>query len=679
MSATTRQTGNSNCGASGCCPEPYYCPPPPAFCFPSVCDVTKQSECVNGNFGPGGTQMNWCDYQKSEFGTYGASKAPPCGINMEANCAGCCWDSTLCFPLPEECSPGENVVTIPAPQQVPTISADAAAALAIYNYSLQNVISRGLKFVASYYDWLYCQIGLYQYKENNGQDDHGPPQRFVVEGSGSEAPGTQNLPYVPCRAGATIIADGKPAHTLAPNAGNAYTPPASLFAQVAQVLGWADTTFGQVDLAQCVCNNLCQFIQMLINIEGSSVIRDFIKDSAFNGAVSNYQATYLGCGNLYDEGKLVDFGEQVVSVIDLMVAVLKNLGVDDQHADDGEALLQKLCLCLARAASGGTCNSTPQCGAAPIGNLQNFPPTNLASTNLSCCPKLQESTWNELIVGAETDDIAFCPVVINYNSQIYRQQFFTMFVDLLQFILFDRDCNPDNFQRSADCGSCCPQPPSQEEWLKSRCRIGTGNGSCVVCSGVCAGFRRKDNYKPLVSSLMAVRYAISLITLDRSDVAGSSPYHEQVATLYNGIVSDFTNLYKDQGASLVFHPDCAAPQFCCSTQLAAEKCDYNCCTGMCENVPGCCLFPIPVIDTRKATWCCGQGVPYLPSLGQWVNTLCFDTNGSVTEEEEATTTIRYDCFSNPCVIMPYCCNSITCDKTCCDYGANKECDFFATA
>ena len=143
------------CNTSGCCPQPYYCKPPPP-CFPSVMDVTKRSPCPSSYTDTSGH----CGTQPSS--KYGASKPPPCGINYNtSNCSSCCWDSTLCFPVPEECSPGDNVVSINKPSQAPQISKDAAAALAIYNYSLQNVISRGLKFVASYYDWLYCQIGLH--------------------------------------------------------------------------------------------------------------------------------------------------------------------------------------------------------------------------------------------------------------------------------------------------------------------------------------------------------------------------------------------------------------------------------------------------------------------------------------------------------------------------------------
>ena len=100
---------------------------------------------------------------------------------------------------------------------------------------------------------------------------------------------------------------------------------------------------------------------MLINIEGKSTIRDFIKDQTFNNTHNSFSPQYLGCGNLYDEGTLVDFGDSVISVIDLLIEVLKSLGVEDDP-EQGEQLMQKLCLCLAKAAGTGTCGVGGQFG-----------------------------------------------------------------------------------------------------------------------------------------------------------------------------------------------------------------------------------------------------------------------------------------------------------------------------
>lgn len=725
---------NKNCcGSNSCCPTPYYCKPP-APCFPSVCEVSKvqcfpeyknkEDYIWNGGFN--------C---RNPYGGYGAGAPPPCGLNFNASsCSPCCWDSTLCFPVPEECIPGEHVVKINNLSQAPQINDDVASALAIYNYSLQHVISRTLKFIASYYDWLYCQIGLYQWCENKpaGQDNENicngpsaydrqircntPPQYYSSIRVNEERDGyvesldetTQlNVPGLTQNLGGACFnpEDGgkcKPAVCLGINAGNAYTPPASLFAQIAQIFGWANTTFSEVDLANCVCNNLCQFVQMLINVDGSSGIRDFIKDVTFNSIGCNFQPTYLGCGNLYDEGKLVDFGDGFVSVVNLIIEVLNNMAPDTNGEIDpaaAEPLLQKLCCCLAKAAGRGTC-AVGGCSSQSF-NQANFSNFTFSHENpldgcCNACPDINhvltklvkdilENQDDEIkIQGLQTE-----PCVIGYNNQIYRQQFFTMFVDLLQFILFDRDCNlPEKESSYDDC--CCPAPPTQEEWLQARCRAGTGNGRCVVCSGACAQWRRSDDYKPLKSSLLAVKYAVQLLTLDRSDNPDdpTDTYAAHVKTIYQNIVSDYYGLYKGGNDVLVFHPDCAAPQFCCSTQLAADKCVYNCCLGICEQVPGCCLYPVPVLDTRKATWCCGQGVQYTPALGGCQDLICIDvgprieraingTEGVIDVYCQDTDTVsnrsvevdligqtKWDCYSNPCVIMPYCCK-LKCDDCCC--------------
>jgi len=60
-------------------------------------------------------------------------------------------------------------------------------------------------------------------------------------------------------------------------------------------------------------------------------------DSAFsgNGCLSSGSPTYLGCGNLYDEGQLVDYGRKVSSVVDIMIEVLNVLDLknDSEKAE----------------------------------------------------------------------------------------------------------------------------------------------------------------------------------------------------------------------------------------------------------------------------------------------------------------------------------------------------------
>ena len=77
--------------------------------------------------------------------------------------------------------------------------------------------------------------------------------------------------------------------------------------------------------------------------------------------------------------------------------------------------------------------------------------------------------------------------VIAYQEIQYRMQFFAAITDLLQYVLFDRDCEFKEDDKD-DCSSCTGCTPTAEDWLTYRCKKGTGDGNCVVCSGACAGF-----------------------------------------------------------------------------------------------------------------------------------------------------------------------------------------------
>jgi len=483
------------------------------------------------------------------------------------------------------------VVSVAKPQQVPTVSGDAAALLAIYNYSLQRVVSRSLKFVTSYYDWLYCQN-----------------QFRLPQASGSNDNTAQNNPFAE---------------------GAGFLPPASLFTQLAQVLGWTNYTFNQLDLCQCFCSNLCGILQMLANLDGNSTIKNFILDNAF-GNCDAASPTQLGCGNLYDEGQLVDFGDQVVSYVDLFAEVLKTLDLEND-SERAEAFLSKLCTCVQSATA-----------SANVGD------GSCGSNTLPCCPGVKGPL---------------------------AQQFFSMIIDLAQFLFFDRDCEAFD---DKECGDCCPSPPNVEDWMQARCKAGTGNGKCVVCSGACAKYRKRDDYKPMLSVLYAVKYAVKLYTLDRS---GGSDYAAEVESTYNALLSDYYNLYQDaEGDLLTFYPDCAAPQFCCSTVLAGGKCVNRC--GVCTYVPGCDLCPVPCIDTRLATTCCGYGNEYVPCCTTtdgvpytgwqpatvYVNNqaanLCV-TSGVTFTAANDTVTAFWSQGLNPCVVAPKVCQTVSCSTACC--------------
>lgn len=593
-----------------CCPNPYWCKPPPVN-FPSICQVSQNccSSTSDDNsavdYIDGQTRDDFVttsenfvncrsDQAVTEEAKYGYQNPPPCGLNYNTDsCSACCWDTTLCYPVPEQCNPGDNVVTVDKPSQLPSIDSNTASLLAIYNYSYQRIISRSIKFVTSYYDWLYCQKGRL------GDDVEDP-----------------NNPW------------SKPATEEA-----RFLPPASLFTQLVQVIGWSNYTFDSVDVCNCFCQNFCQVIQLIANLDGNKVVRDFILDNAFTCQVNNET---LGCGKLYNEGKLVDWGQSILSTLDVSVEILKSLDADNSP-EAAEALLDKFCQCLLSAAC-GTQTGAPLVAQAAA-NCNNTPGINF--DNVTDPDSADERRNNDLI---------------NLNKQ-----FFAMFVDLIKFLLFDRDC--EEF-KDGDRGDCCACPPSVEDWMQQRCRVGTGNGKCVVCSGACAKYRRKDDYKSMLSVIFALKYSITLATLDRS---GGADYATQVEQTYNALLSDYYNLYKDEsGSTLTFYPDCAAPQFCCSTQNAAYKCvkipGYGC-----QYAQGCELCPVPCLDTRLATFCCGNGQPYRPQCGTNSNTgpaFEIQPDGSVTQTDTAVafcSNLQY----NPCVVQPLPGPTIECNKDCC--------------
>lgn len=402
----------------------------------------------------------------------------PCGRVDVADCAGNCWDTSLCF-LPEPvCEPGDRKATIAAPTTAARLSSDARSALSIYNYSVQRVISRTLKFVASYNDWVW--------------------QQNQVCGEGSDS----------------VTSD---------KCGQQYNPAYSC--QLFNTLGWLTQKIGDVNLCGCFCNDMCGVVQLLSGLDGSATIRNFILDNALD-CCGKKQLT--GCGRGYDEDKLIEFSRDVVSVVDLMIHVLRTL---DAHNDAAraEAVLKKFCRCIIQAAA--------------------------ADTN--CTPPKEPNNWFA------------CDSETGSDSSGRRQQAFAALVDLIQFILFDRDC--DFSAKDGDC-TCCPEPPSVEQWVDERCRRGTGEGRCLVCSSGCSKFRRQDDFSPMLSSLYAVKFYFQLVGAPRDGA-----YGDAVGAIYQDIVDSYYDLYKGATGSLAFYPDCAAPTFCCSADNVLRESNQACC------------------------------------------------------------------------------------------------------
>jgi hypothetical protein len=406
------------------------------------------------------------------------------------------------------------------------------------------------------------------------------------------------------------------------------------------VIGWGNYTFDSVDVCNCFCQNLCQVIQLIANLDGNKTVREFILSNAFDCGSNVKQ---VGCGNLYEEGDLVDWGKSIIDSLNVAIELLKSLDVEDDSVE-AENRLEQFCNCLLSAA----CAAPAAC--AP------------------CVGPPNETPVNPLASQASID---------------LRKQFFAMFIDLVNFLLFDRDCE---FGERGEC----PCPPSAEKYLEQRCRVGTNDGKCVVCSGACKQYRRQDDYKPMLSVFYAVKYAISLVTLDRS---GGADYAASVEALYNGLLSDYYNLYKDaSGSTLAFYPDCAAPQFCCSTKNAAASCSKNCATSLCEQNPACQLCPVPCLDTRLATFCCGVGTAYDPcnsntGTARQTVPIYVEVDGgedgapgqfrqiSLDELEDALGSQTAAFCSNefnPCVVQPQACASLSCSTECCEYPCSFD-------
>ena len=608
-------------------PEPYYCDPC-APEYPGACKVSNNHSKSNKPIHP---SNGW---STGDARSHGHDQIQPCGLNQQQNtCGTCCWDSTLCFPPPESCpDPGTEYVTMSVPDSCPTIDPDVSNLLSIYNYSVQRLISRGIKFITSYYDWLYCQ-NLDQFNK-----------AVCYKTSDCSDPSHMS---------------GAPSFT-----GAGFLPPASLFTQVVQVLNWGMFSFKEIDIGQCFCNNFCSVLQLfgvLGETTGSSntVLRDLVLNTFMTGdSHCSTQPTYLGCGNLYNESQLVDYTSGMNDLIDVLISILTSVltssssdilasgGSDDVDGHDfAEAILNKLCCCLQEAAEVNPCSPFKSNGhKGPSHHHPDHHPHHHHDHHDVFCPphhQLEETGSPQPKLthnhphnddprhdDPHHDDLypngfrhpchrphSFPPNGFGIHThephrrQSYlRQQFFSMFVDLLQFLLFDRDCSFDEQDCCPD--QCYEKPVSTEDWLQTRCRAGTNNGKCVVCSTTCKSWRQKDDYSPLLSVLYAAKYSVTFLGLDRS---GGKEYAKEVEQVYNSLLNDYWNCYSSNAGNCVtFNPDCAAPQFCCSTQFRVSKCVSECGFQKCSRKQCGFLQPVPCLDFRRASHHCGSGNDYIP-------------------------------------------------------------------
>lgn len=235
-----------------------------------------------------------CDWKAN------TDEKPPCGSGAVQECAGNCWDTSLCYLPQPVCEPGDKVVTIAVPETAARLSSDARSALSIYNYSVQRIVSRTAKFIVSYNDWLWQQTA------------------------------TQGF--------------------------NKIDPPAYISTQIFQTLGWYIQQVDSVSLCNCFCKDMCGVMQLIVGLDTNSTVRNFILDNALNCCGEKKQA---GCGKLYEESMLVGLGRDIEGILDLIIHVLRSLDAHDSQ-ERAENLLKKFCRCLLQAAWNGDDNCCPE-------------------------------------------------------------------------------------------------------------------------------------------------------------------------------------------------------------------------------------------------------------------------------------------------------------------------------
>jgi hypothetical protein len=176
-------------------------------------------------------------------------------------------------------------------------------------------------------------------------------------------------------------------------------------------------------------------------------------------------------------------------------------------------------------------------------------------------------------------------------------------LDWIAFILFDRDADSSQFKDTSVFteGSCfCPDwegegegknsPMTTDSWLKTRCKLGTGNGKCVVAAGACAQFRQVDDFKPMQTMLVSMKHFFALLA-----VKPDEGYQSNVTETYNSLLGSLHELYLGE-EDLTFNVDCAAPQFCCTTEWTQAGRLLSGARGSvpgCENPCACCHLTIP--------------------------------------------------------------------------------------
>jgi hypothetical protein len=550
---------------------------------------------------------------------------------------------------PKVCTDVKININIENTTKVPHLGHDTGAYLSIYNYSVQRFITRSLKFITAYYDFVGGMIN----------------SSITADPTLISETGINN----------GECCDGDP---------NASTPspayPSQVKDRVFQAWQWVWERLEAVDSFDLFCEPDCllQPVLTLLTLAGGD------KSSAFRNVLLKKSLTNLnnpslhcreanqtnpccgdlaacavtvgtsGCGKDYNDQLFFNWTQDILGVIDIINTILDSLDMTDD-AMSAETLLHKICDCYVKCACcdansdlpGGKndyCNTSVlscfnRCGQPYNGRqiISNKTSTlNIVQNTYGGCddcvdahgkytpPPLDNVPCEQagvLKLGSKEGDGNCClPANLpcadeeceNANNGAYfipstreRLQAAIFVLDWVAFLLFDRDADSSQFSDTAvfsSGNSYCPdwegenaenanKPLTSSSWLKSRCKLGTGNGKCVVAAGACREFRRVDDFKPMQTMIASMKTFIQLLSVPYGE-----GYQEQVTDVYNGMLSNMHDLYLGE-TDLTFHVDCAAPQFCCTTEwtqagriLAAARPNNHL---LCENPCACCNLTIP--------------------------------------------------------------------------------------
>jgi hypothetical protein len=511
---------------------------------------------------------------------------------------------------------------------VPQISNDCGAYLAIHNYSIQRFITRSLKFITSYYDFVGGQINSTVNSTN------------------------VNSVYQECCDGDSNVTIPSPAY------------PSTVKDRVFQAWQWVWSRLESLDSFDLFCEPDCllQPVLTLITLSGGESSANF-RNSLLKSSLSNITSGHYvnqtncgafcdsedcavtvgtqGCGKDYNNAQFFSWCSEVVGVIEIMENILDSLDLKNDPLN-AEQLLHKICDCYIKCACcepkanqpSNTCDLTVlhcynRAGEPYSGRKVTTSDTSTAeivkNTYGGCESVLDQNdkyrpqdlssnlgNGHQLGFTHESDSEECClPGSINsdhqYDGKLFipstkeRLQAAIFVLDWLAYLLFDRDADPEHFSGTqATSNNCyCPgwegeadgdQSWSDVSWLKRRCKLGTGNGNCVVAAGACAGFRVQDDFQTLNTTLASVKFFFQQLGTPHDEA-----YQNNVTDQYNHLVEKLHEIHLGEN-ELNIHVDQAAPQFCCTTRWTQAGRQLAGARGLASQSPNpcaCCNLTIP--------------------------------------------------------------------------------------